>query len=918
MCLTLGAVVVAPPGTAVAVPSEAVNSAGDVVSDEQVAKDAEGRTLVYVEGAREGALRAAVAKAGGVVVDGDPGRVKAAVAQDKLDLVASQPGVVEVRLPDRAVPMAVTSEGVGLSSANLWIQDGKRGAGVKVGIIDVGFGGLAQAQAAGELPPTGAKLKVDDSDCYDASLKTEHGTNVAEVVHDMAPDAELHLACVEDTVSFSAAAEKLRAQGVQVITAAIGFLSPTGGRGDGSGPAGSPADVVKRSREAGILWTVAAGNQARLHFAGKAADASRNGWVEFRGATENNAFTLQAGAKATIGLRWDAWPTTTEDLDLYVMSEAHPPTGPNDPAIKEVSTRSQKDSAGGLSPTEELTFANNSDPAGSRTYYVYVKNNNARFTTPFELFASGPTGQLQFYTEEGSTTEPATSPYVLAVGATEPGTGVVENFSGRGPTVDGRQKPDLVGFDRVSTSTWGGHGFIGTSAAAAHVAGAAALLKSANPQLDAAQLQSALQAKASPKKADNTWGSGTLNLGTPDTVPSVVGSGFTAAPTQERIHSQPYSAGQVVTLPLPGVPGDTTAVALTVSARSDVETTFDFFPGDPATSASKATGLKVRGGNTFTSLTVFAPVGADRAIRIRNRTGSAFLVVEFLGYFSPGQSTDTYVAKPSAQRVLDTRGFAGSPRSTPLLGGDIQEVPIRGVADVPSTATAVVVNLTGFEATRESFLLAYGANNTGTTSLVLATGERRSNLAVVPIAEDGKIRLRNQTGGGSAGVAVDVVGWFGPGSGARYVTLPEAARLADTATGTGLPKAPVGQGAAATVQVGGVAGVSAAATTAALTVTGVENGLGTDLSVRATEVGWSRYTDVSTRKAEPMAGLVLAPLGVLVNWLVLLAVPQAMLGLTGGVTSLARSITALFANLGAMLANLVLSFAVMAAVAVMT
>lgn len=49
------------------------------MSEQQVAKDAEGWTLVYVEGAREAALRAAVA--GGVVVDGDPGRTKAAVAE---------------------------------------------------------------------------------------------------------------------------------------------------------------------------------------------------------------------------------------------------------------------------------------------------------------------------------------------------------------------------------------------------------------------------------------------------------------------------------------------------------------------------------------------------------------------------------------------------------------------------------------------------------------------------------------------------------------------------------------------------------------------------------------------------------------------------------------------------------------------
>jgi hypothetical protein len=257
-----------------------VNSAGDARASQTVAKDAQGRTIVYVEGAQESALRAAVDKAGGVVADADAGRVKAAVPADELDQLAEQTGVAEVRLPDRAVPMAVTSEGVGLSKANLWIADGKKGAGVKVGIIDVGFGGLVDAQDNGELP-TGGQLTVNNTNCLDGTIKPPHGTGVAEIVYDMAPDAQLYLVCIEDTMSFSAAADWLRQQGVQVITAAVGFLSPADSRGDGTGPVDSPADVVKRSREAGILWTVAAGNQARLHFAGKPVDANGDGWVEF-------------------------------------------------------------------------------------------------------------------------------------------------------------------------------------------------------------------------------------------------------------------------------------------------------------------------------------------------------------------------------------------------------------------------------------------------------------------------------------------------------------------------------------------------------------------------------------------------------------------------------------------------------------
>ncbi|TQM80191.1 subtilase family protein [Saccharothrix saharensis] len=864
VCFTLGAAVVAAPGWAAAEPSngsrpDVVNSADDARPGQTVAKDAEGRTLVYVEGADENRLRDAVAKAGGVVADSDGGRVKAAVPGDRLDVVAAEPGVTEVRLPDRAVAMAgpVTSEGVGLSGAQGWIADGKRGAGVKVGVIDVGFGDLVETQTAGELP-SGTRLEINNTNCVDASEKTAHGTAVAEIVHDMAPDADLYLACIEDTVSFSAAEEWLRGKGVHVITAAVGFLSPTGGRGDGTGPAGSPADVVKRSREAGILWSVAAGNQARLHFAGKPVDANGDSWVEFSGSTQNNGFPVQPGVSATVGVRWDAWPRTTQDLDLYVMSGSQPPTGPNDPNIVARSTRAQKDTAGGLSPNEEVTFTNPN--VVTYTYYAFVKNNNAQFTTPFELFVTGSSGQLQTFTEAGSVTEPATSPHVIAVGATAAGSGVIESSSGRGPTVDGRLKPDLTGPDKVATSSWH-QPMAGTSAAAAHVAGAAALLKAANPAMDAAQIQAALQGRTSPKTHDTTWGHGVLNLGPHSDVPAFPGAGFTVNQSQQRIHSQWYAAGQVVTLPFPNVPGDTTAVAITISARSAADNVVEVSPGDPAAHAGRTTAVRLRGDDRFTALTMFAPLGDDRAIRIRSRDAGAWVVVEALGHFSPAESTDLFTAAQTPRRVLDTRGFTSSPRSTPLKKDDVQELPIRGQVGVPTNATSVVVNVTGFEATGVSYLSLHGDNPTGITTVALSQADRRSNISVVPIGGDGKIRIANHSDGARTGAAVDVVGWFVPGSGSRYVTLPTSTRIADTVTGQGVPVGPVGAGQSANVQVKGIGGISSQAVAAALTVTSTGNSADTELTVSPSERGWSPVTNTGSRKLESIAGLALAPLG---------------------------------------------------------
>src|SRR5262249_49792888 len=59
----------------------------------------------------------------------------------------------------------------------------------------------------------------------------------------------------------------------------------------------------------------------------------------------------------------------------------------------------------------------------------------------------------------------------------------IEFYSSQGPTLDGRQKPDVSAIDGVSVSGAGGFPspFFGTSAAAPHVAGIAALAIQAAP-----------------------------------------------------------------------------------------------------------------------------------------------------------------------------------------------------------------------------------------------------------------------------------------------------------------------------------------------------------------------------------------------------------------------------------------------------
>ncbi len=403
--------------------------------------------------------------------------------------VASITGITYIR-PPLAPQALVVSEGVGVSGGSSYHGNGLRGQGAKIAVIDLGFAGFSTARSRGELP---VNTQTFDFSGTGLESTTSHGTAVAEIVYDMAPDAQLYLMKIADEVDLENAVDEAIRQGVDIINHSVGWFNTS--FYDGTGPI---AAAVQRARAADILWVNAAGNYGLRHWQGFATDSNGNTFVEFASGREGLQFTAQAGETVNAFLTWQDWPTSAQDYDLFLVSS----TGVTVASSERLQNGSQP-------PTENLTVRLTS----GGTYELRVKA--ATVTSPKQLSLFNLNQNINPFISAGSLVTPADAASAIAVGAVSYlnwTTGPLQPFSSQGPTTDGRSKPDITGPDSVSTSTAGFSPFIGTSASAPHVAGAAALLLSENPTLTASGLESRLKGGAIPMGSPTQFGAGRLNL----------------------------------------------------------------------------------------------------------------------------------------------------------------------------------------------------------------------------------------------------------------------------------------------------------------------------------------------------------------------------------------------------------------------
>jgi hypothetical protein len=386
-------------------------------------------------------------------------------------LIRTLPETALVRMPYPHEPAAVTGQGVALTGAADMQAFGQAGVGVTIGVIDLQFSNYTNSQASGDLP---SSLVITDYTGTGTGGGT-HGTNVAEIVHEMAPGAALRLAKIGSETQLSQAVNDMIAAGTDVIVHSVAWFNAA--FYDGTGPL---CDIANRAETAGVQWVNAAGNYRTAHYLGTLTDANGDLRHEFAASQNYNTITLTVGAAVSLYLNWDAYPTTTVDYDLYLYN-GNPDSGG---AVVASSANKQSGKGGAWYP-HPYEMIINYVPATTGTYYLVIRKvSSSTASRRLSLFSTGPALGVQ--TTASSITQPADCSSALGVGATYL-SDVPEGFSSEGPTTDGRAKPEISGPDGVKTSL--SATFYGTSASAPHVGGAVALLRAQNPGFSLPQIR---------------------------------------------------------------------------------------------------------------------------------------------------------------------------------------------------------------------------------------------------------------------------------------------------------------------------------------------------------------------------------------------------------------------------------------------
>jgi len=394
---------------------------------------------------------------------------------------------------------------------------GVNGAGVTVGVISDSYNiaasasrNAAQDVASGDLP-AGVNVLADATN---PNAVTDEGRAMLQIVHDVAPGANLafHWAGASQ-VAMANAIGNLRTAGSGIITDDVIFFA------EPMFQDGIIAQAVNNAVTAGSAYFSSAGNQARRSYqsAFNAGQQVNIGGVletahEFDPVTDDilQRITVPIGGRFLLSFQWDAPFATAggaganNNLNIYLIQNG-----------TTIVAQGRTNNIGG--DAVEVPFFNNNTNGTQFDILITSAGGPIPGTIKYVDFGIGVTFN-EYLTNSTTLFGHANAQSAIALGASSflatPAFGVnppvVENFSALGgtpiifnaagvrlatPVV--RQKPDFVAPDGGNTTFFGTDiagdadtfpNFFGTSAAAPHAAGLAALMLDAAPSLTPTQI----------------------------------------------------------------------------------------------------------------------------------------------------------------------------------------------------------------------------------------------------------------------------------------------------------------------------------------------------------------------------------------------------------------------------------------------
>ena len=370
-----------------------------------------------------------------------------------------------------------------------WLAAGSKGRGIKIAILDSGLHGYKDQ--LGKALPAKVTVRSFRKDGNLEARDSQHGILCGEVIHTLAPEAELLFANWEedDAQTFLKAVRWAHEQGAQIISCSV--IMPSHSDGEGGGPIHEELARIlgNGSRRGDVLLFASAGNTAQRHWSGR-FQPNADGLHEWRTGVVDNVLT--------------PWYDDRVSVELCCKHGSSYEMIVTDAADGNVVARSGGPVEAG-SDCRVLRF----DPKAGHSYRLRVRLVDGK---PGSFHIVALHAGLSEATAAGSVAFPADGPEVIAVGAVDHA-GKRTSYSACG-SESVRSKPDLVA-PVPFASAWRARPFAGTSAAAPQAAALAALLWSRSPDWTAQRVRSTLSKSATdlgPPGYDPETGFGLIHL----------------------------------------------------------------------------------------------------------------------------------------------------------------------------------------------------------------------------------------------------------------------------------------------------------------------------------------------------------------------------------------------------------------------